>query len=336
MNFRGLSELSAKGARRRRGLCVLATGAAASVLGWPLTAAARPRAIRIVVPYAAGGGTDILARHLADALGKELQAPVIVDNRPGAGTNIGADYVAKAAPDGTTLLLGDMALSVNPSLFKHMPYNPARDLQPIATVATAPLVLIVNPRIKAANVKELVALARSAPGAVSFASAGLGSPPHIAGELFRTTIGADMTHVPYKGVGPALNDLIGGQVSMLFTGLSSALPQIQAGKVRALAVTGTQRVPGLPDVPTMAQAGFPDIDVTSWWGLFGPKGLSQEQVEKLSAAVKKALDASTLRSRLAAQSIDASYSSAAELGNRLAAETGRWAKVLRKADITPK
>jgi len=310
-------------------------GAAVSALGWPSSGSARPRALRIVVPYAAGGGTDILARHLADALGKELDEPVIVDNRPGAGTNIGADYVAKSAPDGTTLLMGDMALSVNPSLFKHMPYDPERDLQPIATVATAPLVLIVNPRVQAANVKELVALARSAPGAVSFASAGLGSPPHIAGELFRTTIGADMTHVPYKGVGPALNDVIGGQVSMLFTGLSSALQQIRAGKVRALAITGTHRVPGLPDVPTMAEAGFPDIDVTSWWGLFGPKGLPQDQAEKLSAAVKRALGESAVRSRLAALSIDASYSSGAKLGDRLKAETRRWAEVLRKADIAP-
>jgi tripartite-type tricarboxylate transporter receptor subunit TctC len=326
-------------AARRRALQGIAAGAAAVALfvtACPVVnAQPAGKVIRIVVPYAAGGGTDILGRQLGEALAAELGSPVIVENRPGAGGNIGADHVAKAAPDGSTLLLGDMALAVNPSLFKRMPFDPIKDLQPIASVAAAPLVLIVNPDVKATNVKELVAQARANPGKLSFASAGLGNPPHMAGELFRGVTQTDIIHVPYKGVGPALTDVIGGQVSMLFTGLSSARQQIEAGKVRALAVTGASRAPTLPDTPTMTEAGFPKINVTSWWALFGPPGMPAEKVAAISAATKKVLGDPRLKGRLSVQSIEASPGDAAFMRRKLAAETDRWRQVIQEAKITP-
>ncbi|ODU62926.1 MAG: hypothetical protein ABT05_06740 [Lautropia sp. SCN 66-9] len=293
------------------------------------------RVIRIVVPYATGGGTDILGRHLAEALGAELGSSVIVENRAGGSANIGAMTVAKAPADGATLLLGDLALAVNPSLFKRLSYDPVADLQPIATVATAPLVLVVNPSTPARTLAELVALAKAKPGTLTYASAGNGNPPHIAAELFRTTTGIDVVHVPYKGVGPALNDVIGGQVTMLFTGISSTRQHIESGRVRALAVTGARRASTLPAVPTTAEAGFPGVDVTSWWGLFAPAGLPPEMVTDLSRAAEKALAQAALRQRLDALNIDAAYAGPEALKNRLQSETARWGKVIRAAGIMP-
>lgn len=328
----------AKRAARRTALRQLAGSALAVLLmtgGAQLLAQPAGKIIRIIVPYAAGGGTDILARHLAEALGTELSNTVIVENRAGASGNIGADYVAKAAPDGTTLLLGDLALAVNPSLFKRMPFDPMKDLQPIAGVAVAPLVMVIGPGVTASNVKELVSFAKANPGRLSFASAGNGNPPHIAGELFRTETGTDMIHVPYKGVGPALTDVIGGQVSMLFTGLSSARPQIDAGKIRALAVTGARRAPTLPAVPTMAEAGFPKVDVTSWWGLFASAGTPPEVAKAIASATQKALGQPRLKERLAVQAIDPEFADAASLRAKLKSESERWGRVIRAANIVP-
>jgi tripartite-type tricarboxylate transporter receptor subunit TctC len=308
----------------------------ATAAGSPLASLAQaPKVTRIIVPYSAGGGTDILARHLAEALATELGSIVIVENRAGAGGNIGGDYVAKAAPDGSMLLMGDLALAVNPSLFKRMPFDPVNDLQPIVGVGNAPLVLVVNPKVPASNVKELVALAKSRPGILSFATAGYGNPPHIAGELFRTTTGVDILQIPYKGVGPALTDVLGGQVSMLFTGLSSAQQHIDARKVHALAVTGPRRARNLPQVPTMAEAGFPKVAVTSWWGLFGPAGMPDAVTSKIAAATAKVLRDPRLKGRLSMQSIEAwEGGDALALGKQLQSETERWRKVITDAKIT--
>lgn len=326
--------LSSSWHRRRMLQSVSAVLSVAILTLAPLGALAQtPRITRIVVPYAAGGGTDILARHLAEALSTELGSPVIVENRAGAGGNIGGDFVAKAAPDGTTLLMGDLALAVNPSLFKRMPFDPTKDLQPIVAVGNAPLVLVLNPAVPANNVKELVVLAKSRPGMLSFATAGNGNPPHIAGELFRATTGIDITQIPYRGVGPALTDVLGGQVTMLFTGLSSAQQHIDAGKVRALAVTGPHRARNLPNVPTMAEAGFPKVEVTSWWGLFGPAGIPEEAAARIAAATTKVLRDPRLKGRLSVQSIEAWEGDASTLGKQLQSETNRWRKVITDAKI---
>lgn len=320
---------------RRRALGAMAAGAVALATQGRATAQTQAgRVVRIVVPYAAGGGTDILARHLAEAIGPELGANVIVENRAGGSGNIGAAAVAKATPDGTTLLMGDLALAVNPSLFRKLAYDPIADFQPIARVATAPLVLVVHPGTPARTVAELVALAKQKPGTLTYASAGNGNPPHIAAELFRTTTGVDMAHVPYKGVGPALNDVLGGQVTMLFTGISSTRQHIESGKVRALAVTGTRRAATLPEVPTMAEAGFPAVEVTSWWGLFAPTGVGRDQVAGLSGAVERAMQSASMKQRLDALNIDGGYAGPDALKALLAAETVRWGQVIRAAGIS--
>jgi tripartite-type tricarboxylate transporter receptor subunit TctC len=318
---------------RRRVLGAMVTGAAALMVH-AAAAAQAGRVLRIVVPYAAGGGADILARHLAESLATELGINVIVENRAGGSGNIGAMAVARAPADGTTLLMGDLALAVNQSLFKKLGYDPVADFQPVAQVAAAPLVLVVNPSVPATTVAELVALARQKPGGLTYASAGNGNPPHIAAELFRTTTGIDVAHVPYKGVGPALNDLLGGQVTMLFTGISSTRQHIESGKLGALAVTGKRRAATLPEVPTMAEAGLPTVEVTSWWGLFAPAGLDAELASTFARAAEKALQSPAMKQRLGALNIDAAYAGADVLKSLLVTETARWAKVIRAASIS--
>lgn len=293
------------------------------------------KVMKLVVPYAAGGGTDILGRQLAQVLAAELKTNVIVENRAGAGGNIGASEVVRAAPDGTTLLLGDLALAVNPSLVKKMPFDPLKDLHPVALVATAPLVLVVSKRTAVDTVKDLVAKAKTNPGKLTFASAGNGNPPHMAGELFKLTTGVDIIHVPYKGVGPALNDVLGDQVSMLFTGISSTKAHIDSGRIKALAVTGSKRAPTLPNVPTMREAGFPDVDVTSWWALYAPAGLPSALAESISRATELALKNSDLQEKLSKQNIEPTYGNASTLQQKLRSETEKWAKVMRSANIMP-
>jgi len=318
----------------RRALCLSSLGLAALT---PHTygQTTPDRVVKLIVPYAAGGGTDILGRQLAQALAPELKASVIVENRAGAGGNIGAAEVVRAVPDGTTLLLGDLALAVNPSLVKKMPFDPLKDLQPVALVATAPLVLVVSKSTAADSVKSLVTQAKAHPGKFTFASAGNGNPPHMAGELFKLTTGTDIIHIPYKGVGPALNDLLGDQVSMLFTGISSTKAHVDSGRIKALAVTSAKRAPTLPNVPTMREAGFPDVDVTSWWALYAPAGLPPSMVESISRAAERALKTEDLQKKLAKQNIEASYGNSVTLQNKLRIETEKWTKVIRSANITP-
>ena len=312
---------------------------AAALFATPLALAQTPapagRVVKLIVPYAAGGGTDILGRQLAEVLGPELKLTMIVENKPGAGTTLGAQEVARAAPDGNTLLLGDLALAVNPSLFHKMPYDPQKDLAPVALVAAAPLVLVVGKQSGVTTVKDLVARAKAEPGKLSFASAGIGNPPHLAGELFRLTTDTNIVHVPYKGVGPALNDVLGGHVTMLFTGISSTKQHIDAGSITALAVTGAQRAPTLPNIPTITEAGFAAADVTSWWGLFAPPTLPPDQVQGLAQATERVLKAPTLQDKLRAQNIAATYGGPEAMRAKLKSETGQWARVIRAANIQP-
>jgi tripartite-type tricarboxylate transporter receptor subunit TctC len=317
-----------------RRLSLAAIVLALSCLGPSAQAQPVPKQIRIVVPYAPGGGTDILGRQLAEALAIEMGATVIVENKAGGGGNIGAQTVIKAPADGATLLLGDLALAVNPSLFTKLPFEPQTDLVPVAMVATAPLVLIVSANMGVNSVKDLVVRAKANPGRLSFASAGNGNPPHLAGELFRITTQSELTHVPYKGVGPALNDLLGGHVNMMFTGISSTKQHIDAGTIKALAVTGSQRAPTLPGVPTMTEAGFAAADVTSWWGLFAPAGTPKPVIAAISQATERALKTATLREKLDKQNILSTYGGSEAMGAKLASETERWGHVIRAAKIS--
>lgn len=307
---------------------------ALSCAGMTAQAQSLPKQIKIVVPYAPGGGTDILGRQLAEALAAETGSTVIVENRAGGGGNIGAQAVTKAPADGATLLLGDLALAVNPSLFTKLPFDPQKDLAPVAMVAAAPLVLVVPASMGVTSVKDLVARAKANPGKFNFASAGNGNPPHLAGELFRITTQSEITHVPYKGVGPALNDLLGGHVNMMFTGISSTKQHIDAGTIKALAVTGSQRASTLPGVPTMTEAGYATADVTSWWGLFAPAGTPRPVIAAITQATERVLKSAALREKMDKQNILATFGSPEAMGAKLASETERWGHVIRTAKIS--
>lgn len=309
---------------------ILATALASTAA---VHAADAPRVMRLIVPYAVGGGTDILSRQLAEELAKELGTTIVVENKPGAGTNIGAMEVVRAANDGSVIMMGDLALVVNPALMSNMPYSPQKDLTPIAHVAIAPLVLVTNQKRGPDSVEALVKQAKDAPESVTFASAGLGNPPHLAGELFKLTTATEIVHVPYKGVGPALTDLLGGHVTMLFTGISSTKAHIDEGNLNALAVTGSNRAPTLPNIPTLTELGYGDADVTSWWALFGPAGMDASLVERLSSATARALENPELKEKLAQQNIQADYGNATHLGQMLQSQTERWTDVVRKAKI---
>jgi tripartite-type tricarboxylate transporter receptor subunit TctC len=237
----------------------------------------------VIVPFAPGGATDILGRLTAAELGTALGQPFVVENRAGAGGNVGSDLVAKASADGYTLLFGAAGnIGINPSLFANMPYDPARDLAPISLIAEVTNVLVVHPSVNARSVQELIALARATPGGLVYASSGNGSTIHLSAELFASMTQLSMTHVPYRGSGPAMADLLAGRVALMFDNLPSALPHVREGRLRALAVTAARRTPVLPDVPTIAEAGVPGYEATSWFGLFAPAGTPREIVDRIA------------------------------------------------------
>jgi tripartite-type tricarboxylate transporter receptor subunit TctC len=274
-------------------LTALAGTAAAQ--GWP----ARP--VHLVVPYAAGGPVDLSARLLAARLQPALGQPVVVENRVGAGGNIGADYVAKSAPDGHTLVMGAIAThAINPALFPKLPYDPVRDFQHVALVVQVPNVLVVNNQVPARNVGEFILLLKKQPGKLDFASGSTGSTGHLAGELFKQMTGTYMVHIPYKGSAPATADLMAGRVHLMFDNLASALPQIQAGKVRALAVTTRGRSSFLPQLPTLDESGLKDFDLTTWWGVMAPAQTPEAVVARLFTEVRAAMQAPDVRERLRA------------------------------------
>jgi len=274
-------------------LALMLASAGASAQSYPT------KPIRLVVPYPAGGPLDIMARAIGQKLTEAWKQPVVVDNRAGAGGNIGADFVAKSAPDGYTLLMGAVAThAINPSLYSKIPYDPVKDFAPVALVAQVPNILVVNPAVPAKTVRELIDLARAKPGYLNFGSGSTGSTGHLAGELFNTMAGVKMVHIPYKGAAPATADLLGGQVQLMFDNLASALPNVKAGKLRALAVTTLTRSPAMPDLPTIAESGLPGFDLTTWFGLLVPAGTPPEIVARLNAEIVRALDAKDMRERL--------------------------------------
>ena len=316
--------------------CVLALLAiVATAIAAPLTFAqgaanypAKP--VRLVVPFPAGGTTDILARAVAQRLSEAWGQQVIVDNRPGAGGNIGSDLVAKAKPDGYTLLMGTVGThAINPSLYRNMPYDHVKDFAPVILVAGVPNVLVVNPSLPVHSVPELIAYAKANPGKLNFASSGNGTSIHLSGELFKAMTGVEMTHVPYKGSAPALTDLIGGQVQLMFDNLPSSLPFIKAGKLRALAVTSGARAAALPDLPTLAESGLPGFEASSWFGVLAPAGTSRDIVAKLNGAIAGWLASPEAKEKLLAQGAIAAGGTPEDFARHIGAETSKWAKVVK-------
>lgn len=295
------------------------------------TAATFPsKPIRLVVPFAAGGTTDILGRAAASELTKAgMQA--IVENRPGAGGNIGAEIVAKAAPDGHTLLVGTVGThGINQSLYGRLPYDPIKDFAPVTLLALVPNVLVVHPSVPASNVKELLALAKSRPGKLNYASSGNGTSIHLSAELFKTMTGTFMTHIPYRGSAPALTDLVGGQADLMFDNLPSALPHIKSGKLRALAVTTDKPSPALPGVPTIAEAGpVKGYEASSWFGVLAPAGTPKDIVNKLQQTLSKALNSPEMREKLVGQGAEPVGDTPEHFAQHIQAETAKWAKVVK-------
>jgi len=294
------------------------------------------RAIRMIVPFPPGGPNDILGRVLAQRLSESLGQQVVVDNRGGAGGIIGTDLAAKAAPDGYTILLaGTAALSINPSLRAKLPYDPVRDFAPISLIATAPSVLLIHPSLPVKNVKELIALAKARPGQLNYASAGIGTPPHLAGEMFKNMAKVNMVHVPYKGGGPALTDLVAGHVQLYFSGISSALSLIREGKLKAIAVTSSGRTAVMPDMPTIAESGLPGYEVGNWYAVLAPAATAKDIVGKLNVAIVKALKAPDVSKRVQDLGADPVGSTPEQMSAYMHNEIAKWAKVIRSAGIKP-
>jgi len=289
--------------------------------------------VRIVVPVPPGGANDTLTRLVTPRLAEGLRQPVLIDNRPGASTTLGTALVAKAAPDGYLLLMAPSAHTVNDTLFGNLPYDSLRDFTPVGGIATTPLLLSVHPSLPVRSVKELIAIARARPGELNFASAGNGTSSHLGGELLKNMTGAKIVHIPYKGGAPSAADVVGGHVLMLFATVQSSINYVTAKRLRALAVTAAQRSSLAKDVPTMSEAGFPGVEVASWYGLVGPAGLPAEVLAKLDAEVKRVSHSAELRDRLLALGYEPMPMSAGEFGAFLKTDRARWSKVVREAGI---
>ena len=322
-----------------RRLAAAAVAAATVALFAPLAAMAQPaaypnKAIKLVVPYAPGGSADIAARLVADEWGKALGGSLFIENKGGAGGNIGVDMVAKAAPDGYTIGLQTVSLAINPSLTAKMPYDTLKDLAPIGMVASSQHVLVVNKALPAKNIKELVALLKARPGQYSYGSAGAGSTFHMSAELFKAVAGTPIVHIPYRGGGPAMIDTMSGQVALSFPVLSAAQPHVQAGKLRALGVTGTKRSALMPDVPTIAEAGLPGYAFETWFIVFAPAGTPKPVIDKLNATLNQALNTPALKERMAKDGFDPIPSTPEQARARLEKEMPQWAKLIKERGIT--
>lgn len=291
------------------------------------------RPVKLVVPYAPGGSADIAARLIADEWGKALGQTMVIENRSGAGGNIGVDIVAKSRNDGYTIGLQTVSLAINPSLYATMPYDTLKDLAPIGTVATSQHVLVVNNDLKAQSVAELIDAAKQAPGSLIYGSAGSGSTFHMAAELFKSVSQTDIMHIPYRGGGPAMLDTIGGHVQMSFPVLSAALPQVQGGKLRALGVTGPQRSPLMPDVPTIAEAGLPDYSFETWFMVFAPAGTPEPVLEKLNATLNQTLESPELKARMTSEAYDPAPGSIDAARQLLIDDMKKWSEVIAAAGI---
>ncbi|MGZ5649223.1 MAG: Bug family tripartite tricarboxylate transporter substrate binding protein [Usitatibacter sp.] len=315
-------------------LCLAFVCAASALICVPAVSVAQSpypsKPIRFVVPYPAGGPLDTVARLLAQKVSESVKQPVIVDNKPGAGGNIGADIVAKSPADGYTILMGAVAThAINPALYASIPYDPVRDFAPVTQIASTPNVLVVNPSIPARNVREFIAYAKANPGKLNFGSGSTGSAGHLAGELFKTMAGVDMTHVPYKGASPAMQDLVGGRIQLMFDNLASSLGQVRAGKVRALAVTTAKRTTHAPELPTIAESGLPGFDISTWFGLFAPAATPREALDRLYAEFTRALAAPDVREKMIYLGAEPVGSKPEEFAAYIRAEAEKYARLVK-------
>ncbi len=290
--------------------------------------------VRLIVPFAPGGTTDVLARLLAQKLTDSLGQQFIIENKPGAGGNIGTELAVKSPADGYTLVMSfDGTLAINPNTYAKMPFDPQKDLVAVANVAQVPLLIVVHPGVAATNIAQFVALAKTNPGRINYSSASHGSTGHLTGELFGARAGLSIVHVSYKGGGQAVQDLLGGQIQMLVTALPTVEGHLKGGKLRALAFTSSKRVPGAPEVPTLAESGYPGLEVLSWYGILAPAGTPQEVVRKLNAETNKILQAPDVRERLAALGTEPTGGTPEQFAQVIRADTVRWAKVVSDAGI---
>ena len=320
----------------RRAFLRLAAGAAVlpSMPRLALAETYPSRPVRLIVSFAAGGPTDILARLMGEWLAIRLGQPVFVENRPGGGGNIGVESVVRAAPDGHTLLMVDATPTMSATMYEKLSFNFVRDIAPVAGVIRVPMVVLVHPSVPAQTLAEFITYAKANPGKVNMASAGSGSAPHMAGELFKMMAGVDMVHVPYRGQGPALSDLLGGQVQILFAAAPGTADHVKAGKLRALAMTTAARMPDLPDVPTVADA-VAGYEASQWYGFAAPKNTPAEIIEKLNKEINAAIADPGMKAKLAAIGGDPMPGSSAEFGKLIADETEKWGKVVRTAGLKP-
>jgi tripartite-type tricarboxylate transporter receptor subunit TctC len=288
--------------------------------------------IRVVVPYAAGGTSDILARQIGPKLTEAWGQPVIVENKPGANGNVGADFVAKSTPDGYTLLLTDLGgLVISASVYPKLPFNPARDFTPVVMVSYSPHVLAVNPAVQVKDVKELIAMAKAYPGKLNFAVSGIGGAPHLAGIEFAQRMGLDWIYIPYKGGADAITGVIGGQAHVLFNGMLATWPHVTGGRLKALAISSAQRVPAAPDTPTVAEQGLPGFETGSYQGVVGPKGIPREVTAKLNSELTKVLNAAEMKERFAKQGTEVRTGTPESLGAWMSTEQAKWAKVVKES-----
>ena len=301
----------------------LAVTASALAQAWP------SRPVKLVVPYPPGGPTDIVARVIAQKLQTQTGQPFIVENRPGAGGNTGAEAVARSPADGYTLLVATTAHAINPSLFKNLSYQFGKDFAPVSQLTSGPLLVVVNPALPVKNIAELIALAKSRPGELNFASSGNGQSTHLSAELFNATAGTQIRHVPYKGSAPALADTMGGQTQLMFDTMLSAMPLVKSGKLRALAVTSSQRSPAAPDVPTIAESGLPGFEAIAWNGLLAPAGTPKDVLARLSTELRTAMEQRDLRERFDAQGFSAAWNTPEAFGAFIATEIDKWARVVK-------
>ena len=291
------------------------------------------RPIRMIVPFAPGGGSDISGRILAEGLTRALGQTVIVDNRPGAGSTIGADIAAKATPDGYTVFLGNISLAFNAALYKKLPFAALRDFAPVSLVVDQPNIMVSHPSLPAQSLKEFVELARSSPGKLTYASAGTGSGTHLAMEMLLMSLNMKLIHVPYKGTGPALTALLGNEISIFMSTFASALPHVKGGRLRTYGVTSAKRAPALPEAPTIAEAGVPGFEYSTWYGLLVPAATPRPIVQKLNKTTVGLLESAEIQKRYVSQGMDPIPSTAAEFSSKLKGETASWAKVVHAANI---
>ena len=312
-------------------LATLLLGAALSL---PAHAAYPDKPIRWIVPFPPGGAMDGIARTLGERLAAKFGQPVVVENKPGAGGNLGVDFVAKAPADGYTMVITSIGMVTNRHLYAKLSYDPLKDFAPVSQLAVVPNMLVVNPgKVKARNVRDLIAEAKAKPGKLTYASAGNGTSIHLAGELFTAMTGTEVVHIPYRGSGPAVSDLLGGQVDMMFDSVASARPHVQAGKLVALAVTTSKRSPAMPDVPTVAEAGVASYDLSPWFGVFMPAATPKDVVLKMNAALLEAMKLTEVKARFFVLGAEAIGSSPEAFAATLVAESAKWEKLIRERNI---